>query len=174
MPNPNDPSLPISEDELEHNPRWSGFARVPAWYRIALVLGPAVGDYVAESVQLRPEPFVLKRITWATTGDVVPNLSPTPPGGSIQGRCVTVDWQDEFTKFFGDKPMLVSSVFADSQGFLDLPRGLIFSGKQSLSMKLSRLVNPWASSQDEVDTTWHFVFAGFGLLRGEYQSGSAG
>lgn len=174
MPNLKDNDLPTSEDELEANPKWAGFARVPAWYRIAILLGPKAGDYQADTVQLRPEPFVLKRITWATTGDAVANLSATPPGGSIQGRSVTVDWEDEFTKFFGNKPMLVSSVFADSQGFLDMPRGLIFSGKQTLSLKLTRLFSPWSSTQDEVDTTWHFVFAGFGLLRGEYQSGSAG
>lgn len=165
--------FPISEDELEQNPKWAGFARVPAWYRVALLLGPAEGDQRAESVNLRPEPFVLKRITWATTGDALPDLNGAGLGGSVQGRSVQVQWEDEFTKFFGNQPMLVSSVFADSNGFLDMPRGMIFSGKQTLSVNLSRLFWP-GDEQTAVDTIWHFVFSGYGLLRGEYQSGSAG
>ncbi|HKU36944.1 MAG TPA: hypothetical protein VJR89_02320 [Polyangiales bacterium] len=173
MPDPNQ-SLPRSEDELELNPQWSGFARVPAWYRVEVELGGEDGAQNANSVQLRPEPFVLKRITWATTGDALADLnSGVALGGSIQGRSVMVQWEDEFTKFFGNRPMLVSSVFGDSNGFLDLPRGMIFSGKQTLSVNLSRLFWPGADETQET-TLWHFVFSGFGLLRGEYQSGSAG
>jgi hypothetical protein len=168
------PGLPMSEDELERNEAfWSRYARIPAWYKIAMLLGGDEGDTIAGSVNLRPEPFVLKRITWACTGDAVADLVGSPGIGSVQGRSVTVDWSDEFTKFFGSEPMLVSSVFADSQGFLDLPRGIIFSGRQTLSMRLTRLFWP-GEDESDVETQWHFVFGGYGLIRGEYQSGSAG
>lgn len=151
---------------------WAGYARVPAWYPVSLILAPTANAQSGGNVQLRPEPFVLKRITWATTGDVTPFVSNSGPPVSIQGRSVLVDWQDEFTQFFGQRQTLVSAVFGDSNGFLDLPQGLIFSGKQTLSVRLTRLF--WPSEETPADTRWDFVFAGYSLLRSEYQSGSAG
>lgn len=157
----------------EDDPQWSGYARVPAWYPVSILLGGAANNIAGGSVPLRPEPFVLRRITYATTGDVYPAIaSSVPPAASTQGRAVLMQWEDEFTKFFGSREMLVSAAFGDSNGFLDLPRGIIFSGKQTLSVRLSRLF--WPASTQAIETRWDFVFAGFSLIRGEYQSGSAG
>lgn len=150
---------------------------VPMFYVASGNLGPNTGDVGAPnpSVNLRPEPFIIERITWSTTGDAPPAiLDPTPTGGSSQARSVLVTWSDEFTKFVGnDTPTLVSALFGDSQGFLDLPRGLLIQGKQTLSVNLRRLF--WPSDQAPIETRWDFVFHGVGLLpRNVNASGSAG
>lgn len=151
---------------------WAGYAKVPAWYPVTLLLAGTANAQQGGNVQLRPEPFVLKRITWATTGDVFPFQSSNDISQSAQGRSVIMDWQDEFTQFFGSRQGLVSAFFGDSNGFLDLPRGLVFSGKQTLSVRLTRLF--WPSEETAAETRWDFVFSGHSLLRSEYQSGSAG
>lgn len=164
-----DPRAYYEEDEL-----WPGYAKVPAWYPISIDLPGTDNVRTGGSVNLRPEPFVLRRITWATTGDVAPavNADQSSAGQSIQGRSVLMRWQDEFTQFFGQREALVSAIFGDSQGFLDLPRGIVFDGKQTLSVELTRLF--WPSDTDPITTRWDFVFQGLSLLRAEYQSGSAG
>jgi len=153
----------------EHDPR---FEQIPAVYTTTITLGGTLGATQTGSVQLRPELFVLKRITWAAQGDVPP-YADVFPGFSIQGRAVTVKWSDEFTKFMGNSPALLSAVFGDSQGFLDLPRGALFQGSQSLSIELTRLF--WPANTAPVASRFDFVFQGVGLLpKGVAQSGSAG
>jgi hypothetical protein len=134
---------------------------VPAWYTATVILGGAANASNAASAPLRPERFVLRRITWASVGD-------TPLGGgfgfgSIQGRAVEISWGDEFTNFLGNQPALLSALFGDSDGFLDLPgRGLLFQGRQSLNAKLRRIV--WPSTGEPVAFRFDIVFHGFGLL----------
>lgn len=163
------PVLPSTVDELRRL-----FTFVPAWYTITLDLNGNTGDFAAEGVNLRPEPFLMTRITWATNGDVpIFNGGLTLPGYSSQGRVVQVEWSDEFTKFLGDKPALLSALFGDSNGFMDVQGLALFQGKQTLSAKLTRL--GWPYTSDPAITRWDIVFAGFGLLpKGVHQSGSAG
>jgi hypothetical protein len=161
---------------LENDPRFDRFTKVPSWYVCSVLLDYPNGSIGADSVQLRPEPFILKRITWATNGDVTPNMdtgSVNTSGGSAQGRSVTVEWKDEFTNFMGSRACLISALFGDSQGYLDLQRGLLFQGKQSLGVQLVRLSYP---ATDNVDVNrFDFVFHGISLLPlGVNQSGSAG
>jgi hypothetical protein len=86
---------------------------------------------------------------------------------------VLVQWQDEFTNFMGSVPCLISALFGDSQGYLDLQRGLLFQGKQSLGVQLTRLFYP-ASEAIDINR-FDFVFHGISLLPlGVNQSGSAG
>lgn len=148
------------------------FTRIPAFYVVSITLGGAAGNSQSGAVQLRPEPFVLQRITWCTSGDAYPFVT-AEPGYSLQGRSVTMTWEDEFTKLFGNNPALISSALGDSNGFLDLPRGALFQGKQSLKVSLTRLF--WPSAEVAADTRFDFVFQGLSLLpRGVSQSGSAG
>lgn len=160
--------LPISSD-AEHDP---SYEKIPAWYTVSINLGGVAGNTGNGAVQLRPEPFILKRITWATTGDCHPYVNQFP-GFSLQGRSVQMEWSDEYTKFFGDQPSLISAVFGDSQGFLDVPRGALFQGSQNLTVKLTRLI--WPSSLTAAETRFDFTFTGLGLLPKDVaQSGSAG
>lgn len=156
---------------------YPGFVEVPAFYTVTVVLG---GDTTkpsanaGNSVNLRPEPFVCRRIVWATNGDTPHFITTASIVGSAQGRSVRVSWEDEFTKFLGNKPCLVSALFGDSQGFLDFPRrGVLFQGKQTLSVNLSRIM--WPDSTTPADTEWDFNFQGVQLLPMNInQSGSAG
>ena len=175
MPNGPRPAGPPMHHggNVEDDPIFSKYEKIPAFYTISINLGGASGNTESGSVQLRPEPFVLKRITWATNGDCYPALAAAEAGYSVQGRAVTIQWEDEFTKFMGNNPALISSIFGDSNGFLDIPRGALFQGKQSLSAKLTRLV--WPSDAEAIVTRFDFVFQGLGLLpKGVAQSGSAG
>lgn len=170
------PAMPQSmqqrRPQLEPAPvRWTdypGFTEVPAYYTVSITLGGAAGDTQPGSVPLRPENFVCKRITWATTGD-----AEFEGGYSIQGRCVTVQWFDEFTRFFGAQPALISAVFGDSNGFLDLSRGIMLQGKQTLTIQLVRVL--WPTGPTPANTRFDFTFQGSSLLpEGVHQSGSAG
>ncbi len=163
------PVLPSTVEELRRL-----FTFVPAWYTITIDLGGGTGDFAADSETLRPEPYLLTRITWATNGDTpVFNGGLALPGYSSQGRSVQAEWSDEFTKFLGDKPALLSALFGDSNGFMDIQGLALFQGKQTLSAKLTRL--GWPFTSDPAITRWDIVFAGFGLLpKGVNQSGSAG
>lgn len=157
--------------DIENDPR---FTKIPAWYVCTVSLAGTVGATGPGNVQLRPELFVLKRISWATTGDVYPYADVGASAGfSVQGRAVTIAWSDEFTKFMGNSPGLVSSVFGDSNGFLDLPRAALFQGSQTLGLTLTRLF--WPSQLVAAVTRWDFTFTGFGLLpKNVNQSGTAG
>lgn len=161
-----------SKHGLEHDPAFANFNKLPAWYVVTILLPGVPGVPVAQSVALRPEPFILKRITWATTGDTPLFVDNTGPG-SVQGRSVTVLFDDEFTKFLGKNPCLISSLFGDSQGYLDLELGLLFQGKQALSVTLQRLF--WPDTTTALETRWDICFQGIMLLpKGVNQSGAAG
>jgi hypothetical protein len=175
-------------DPIVLDPALANFTKVPAFYPVVGTLGPDDGDEVTLTTQLRPEPFVLKRITWATNGDQV--LDPDDPqeadelttitNWTQQGRAVECRFGDSFTNFLGRNFALVSALFGDSQGFMDIPGTLLFQGSQNLEVELRRLLWPYQIGPDIVEpnlqnTRWDFVFAGVSLLPpGVNQSGSAG
>lgn len=136
------------------------YTQVPATYRVEVTLPNEAGQRRADAVTLRPELFLLKRITWATVdGDPL-----------AAGRTITVLWSDEFTSFLGRDPILMPALFGDSQGFLDLTREVLFAGKQTLSATLTRVVN---FNGGEGDAIAQIVFHGVGLLPpGMHESGS--
>jgi hypothetical protein len=153
------------------------FNTIAAFYTVSIELAGSNGSTQAGSVPIRPEPFVLKRITWATSGDAPSIIGAVSGVGSAQGRAVEAQWEDEFTKFLGSRSCLLSALFADSQGFIDLPRPLLFQGKQSLSVQLRRLFWPAedATTFPPAITRFDFSFQGLSLLPpGVNQSGSAG
>jgi hypothetical protein len=153
------------------------FNVIAAFYTVSVQLAGDEGSTQAGSVPIRPEPFLLKRITWATDGDTPWNIGAGISAGSAQGRSVEVSWEDEFTKFLGSRSCLLSALFADSQGFIDLPRPLLFQGKQSLSVTLRRLFWPAEDHTLFPPATcrFDFSFQGLSLLPpGINQSGTAG
>lgn len=160
------------ENESEY---YKGFIEIPAFYTVSIDLGGDDDATAGNATPLRPEPFVLRRITWATNGDAPVFVPNGGGGGSPQGRCVEVQWSDNFTKFLGNQPCLVSALFGDSQGFLDLPKkGILFQGRQVLQVDLHRLIWPDADSEPAT-TRWDFNFQGVALLpKGTNASGSAG
>lgn len=160
------------DDESKDFP---GYIEVPAFYTVSILLDGADDAEMSGSTPIRPEPFVCRRITWATSGDAPVFITGPSPAGSPQGRTVEVTWSDEFTKFLGNQPCLVSALFGDSQGFLDFPRkGILFQGRQVLSVNLHRLIWPDADSTPAA-TRWDFNFQGVMLLpKNVNQSGSAG
>jgi hypothetical protein len=163
---------PTDSAGIENEARWMNFEKIPAVFVITVDLGGVAGNTGVGSVQLRPEPFILKRITWAAQGDTYP-YTQAEPGYSLQGRSVTIAWADEFTKFLGNAATLISSLFGDSNGFLDIPRGALFQGKQALTINLTRL--HWPSAEAPATTRFDFNFQGLALLpKGVAQSGSAG
>lgn len=148
------------------------FNVIPSFYTVSIELAGSPGATQAGSVPIRPEPFLLKRINWACSGDAFADVVGLAGGGSAQGRSVEVSWEDEFTKFLGSRSCLLSALFADSQGFVDLPRPLLFQGKQSLSVTLRRLF--WPGDTPDI-SRFDFSFQGLSLLPpGINQSGSAG
>jgi hypothetical protein len=157
---------------------FKNYNQVPDWYTIKIILPGTAGAKQGGAVGLRPSPFVCTRVTWATNADIFRIAGPYFFHHSPQGRCVEVRFGDAFTRFFSERSALVSAVFGDSDGFLDLPSGLLFQGSQPLEVELTRLF--WASIFDTdevppVDTRWDFVFHGISLLpAGVNQSGSAG
>lgn len=153
------------------------FNTIPAFYTVSIELAGTVGATQSGSVPIRPEPFLCKRITWATAGDAPSVIGASSSAGSAQGRSVECSWEDEFTKFLGARSCLLSALFADSQGFIDFPRPVLFQGKQSLSVTLRRLFWPAADSDANPPATsrFDFSFQGLALLPpGVNQSGSAG
>ena len=117
-------------NESEHYP---GYLEIPAFYTVTILLPGANDATLGSAVNLRPEPFVARRITWATQGDAPAFISIPTSAGSPQGRCVEVTWEDEFTKFLGNQPCLVSALFGDSQGFLDFPKKLTINPPEESS-----------------------------------------
>lgn len=145
------------------------FVTVPAWYTITMQLGGVAGNQQASSVTLRPERFFLYRVTCATDGDVYPFAEEV--GYSQQLRCVEVTWGDEFTRFFGEQPVMAACLFGDSNGFLDLVQPILFQGRQTLNAKLRRF--RWPSAEPAENTRWDISFQGLGVLpAGNEVSGS--
>ena len=151
----------------------AGFVEVPAIYTTSIIIG---GDpnspsaQAAGSVALRPERFALRRITWATSGDAAAAIGTAAISGtSQQGRVIEASWGDEFTQFLGNQPALLSALFGDSNGYLDLPGyGILFQGRQTLNVKLRRIMWPAPVTNPvtfpPIDTRVDICFQGVGLL----------
>ncbi len=137
------------------------FVTVPAWYTVSVMLGGVAGNQIGGATTLRPERFFLYRVTLSTDGDCYPFITDAP-GYSQQMRCVEVTWADEFTRFFGQQPCMASSLFGDSNGFLDLVQPILFQGRQTLSINLRRF--RWPSAEDADLTRWDMSFQGLGIL----------
>ena len=170
-------------DSFLDHPDLRDYTPVPAYYVVQVELGPEPGDNAPGQTQLRPEPFVLQRITWSTNGDLAlpPGVGLFPFWGvSQQGRSVEITWGDTFTKFLGTNSSLISALFGDSNGFLDLPGVALFQGSQNLQVVLNRLFWPFQLGegnflQNPRNVRFDFVFEGVGLLpKGVNQSGSVG
>jgi len=167
-------------------PEYKMFNKVPIEFAINTILGGAAASTVEGNVPLEPQPFLLKRITYATSGDVLTDAQFaaiegaffTFPTYSLQARSVEIKWGDEFTRFMGKQAALVAAMFADSWGYLDLPAPIYFQGSQLLDIELRRLFWPLAIPQlgfevPEIDTHWDFMFQGVSLFPpGVNQSGS--
>jgi hypothetical protein len=171
------PTAPAQQPWLrEPGPRPSdkhpGWLEVPAFYTVSIVLGGEDNAQNGSAVGLRPERFELRRITFATQGDVWPFVS-FPALSSIQGRCVEVTWGDEFTQFLGQQPCLLSALLGDSNGFLDLPEGILFQGRQTLNAKLRRLQWPDPATEP-APMRFDINFQGVGLLPGNSGGFSGG
>lgn len=137
---------------------FSAYTQIPAIYTINITLPQEADSRQRGSVNLRPELFLLKRITWASN-----NEDPI-----AAGRSVSVLWSDEFTSFMGRNPAILPALLGDSQGFLDLTREVLFAGKQTLSAELTRIV-----AFGEEPARFDLVFHGTGLLPpGMHESGS--
>jgi hypothetical protein len=179
MPNPNDYYPPGSKARFVTPKELAIFTRLNTTYTVSLTLGPKIGDTAKDAKQIRPEPFVVRMITWATTGDTTLQSGGLSQigGPSPQGRSVRVGYGDSFTTFLGQRLGLVSSVFGDSNGFLSLRRWIVFGGSQNLQIELQRLFFPGSPIDPEGfipgDTRWDFTWHGVSLLpKGAKQSGS--
>ncbi len=173
------------DDPLLEHPEYRDFTKLLAYYVVSMELGGQDGAQVTGTEQLRPEPFVLRRITWATTADLgnptdfeIYDATFFPFNQSQHGRSVEVTWGDQFTSFLGRQSALVSAIFADSEGYLDIPGTALFQGSQDLQVTLKRLQWPIPDGENPAPrftSRWDFVFAGFTLLPpGINQSGSVG
>lgn len=158
------------------------YNELPAFYTVTIPLGGGIGDPATRNTQLRPEPFLCKRISWATTADTLRfyGLEAITQWGSIHGSVVECRFGDSFTTFLGTNAGLVRAVFGDSNGFLELPKGILLQGSQPIEVSLTRLAWPGFSSEDgdgapPAETRWDFVFHGVSLLpQGVEASGAAG
>lgn len=162
---------PRWEPGLESNVAFDKFVKLPAFYTITINLGGDPGSNLGGSVPIRPEPLVIRRITFACTGDT-PVFTSGLFSGSVQGRSVEITWGDEFVSFLGDIPCLMSALFGDSQGYLDIPRGILIQGRQTLKCKLNRILWPDLEIEPAV-TRFDICFQGIALLPpGQQESGT--
>lgn len=169
-------------DPFFEDAAWEQYSKVPTSYTVTVTVTPELGRPVRNNTQIRPEPFVLRRITWADTGDVQQNAQPLADffqfgSASQHARCVEMRWGDSFTDFI-DEPALIPAMFGDSDGFLDISGTLLFQGSQMLAVECTRLDWPFETTTFEPPTynvDFDFKFEGIMLLpRGVAQSGSAG
>jgi hypothetical protein len=162
---PNVPTNEAPHDQAAYNEDDdpSKHTIIPAFYTASIILGGQADARNGGSVALRPERFELRRITWATTGDVSQSFPLLL--ASMQGRCTEVSWGDEFVNFLGSTPTLIAGLFGDSEGFLDLPRPILFQGRQTLNVQLHRLFWPFDPNvAPPIDTRFDFTFQGVGIL----------
>ena len=163
--------------EITGRPRYIGshelalYNQLCNFYTVSVELGSQPGAVNKAARQIRPEPFVVRRISWATTGDAMrfcPIILTGQNSPSVQGRTVRASFGDSFTNFMGQQPGMVSAVFGDSHGFMDMPKGIVFSGSQNLEVTLNRIVYPAPTDDEDFippeTTRWDFVFAGVSLL----------
>ena len=137
---------------LDQERRFEDYTKVPAIYILRVELGPNAGNNAADSVTLRPEQFLLRRITWRVTqpmfaffdGAVTHRLPIAPPltpaYDSASG--IALRWGDEFTKFLGgtgpEPSGLLGALCGEVNGFLDMTREVLMAGKQTISAFLER------------------------------------
>ena len=159
------------------------YNELPAFYVVTIPLGGGIGDPATRNTQLRPEPFLCRRISWATTADTLRfwGLNAMTQNASIHGGVVECRFGDSFTTFLGQNAGLVRAVFGDSNGFLELGKGILLQGSQPVEVNLTRLAWPGFTDEDETEgappaeTRWDFVFHGVSLLpQGVEASGAAG
>ena len=184
---------PYSIGEYEKD--FAGWTRVLRQYCVKVYLGSKVGDTNSGSETLGPERFVLKRIQWACDGEIQNpwqtnedgSQSPNVQGWfplvhkSIQGRCVEMAWQDEFTQFMAGKRALIVALLGDSDGFPDLPKPILLQAKQTMTINLWRIrwpfpIGPIGQTQwpDPFTVRFDFTFHGVMLLPpGTHESGAA-
>lgn len=177
--------VPADERPWYDYPEYESYNKIPQKYVVNITLsGDPDAQPVERTTDLQPPPFLLRRITYATTGDLLTlaqvddgaDIAPFPPY-SQQARSVEMEWGDEFTRFMGKTPGLVAAILGDSNGFLDLPVPALFQGSQVLFVRLNRLFWPLEIEEQvnipEVDTLWDFYFDGVLLLpKDTNQSGS--
>lgn len=177
---------PVAADAsmLRDDAAFNDYQKIPAFFTISIVLGGEAGAVKGGNVQLRPEAFICERITWACSESPLQYVIPFATdetnytsgaaiGGSPQGRAVRISWGDEFTKFLGDHPCMLAALFGDGDGFLNLSRGILFQGKQTLTATLSRISDPTFNQAPQLE--FDINFQGVGLLpKNVAQSGSAG
>jgi hypothetical protein len=165
-----DPAQNLSQSARDRYNPTGQYIEVPAFYNIVVEnLGNVSGDTKGGSVQIRPEDFIVERITWAAMQDVLFDEL----GFSFCGRTCEIAWGDEFTRFLNRDPALITAAFGDSNGFLDFPNGIRFQGKQTLSLNLRRVFGDVIL--DAIPGRFDFVFHGFGLLprgSGGYSGGA--
>ncbi len=156
------------------------YNQIAAMYVVTIPLGGDIGTPATRNTQLRPEPFLCKRVTWATTADTLRFYGlPMAMNASVHGGVVECRFGDSFTTFLGQNAGLVRAVFGDSNGFLELGKGILLQGSQPVEVSLTRLAWPGTGDEDNgappAETRWDFVFHGVGLLpQGVYASGAAG
>lgn len=177
----------------EYAERFRGWVKVLSQDPLNLILGPKVNDTISGSVTLRPERIILKRISWACDGEqqnpyngipAAPNVNGWDPVvmNSIQGRCVEMEWFDEFTKFMSDRKALVVALLGEpGLNGVGLPKPILLQGKQTISIRLNRIRWPFPIGPiddknwpDPFPVRFDFVFHSIMLLPpGTHESGSA-
>lgn len=185
----------LDVDLGEYAERFKGYTKVLRQYVIHVIQAPQVGSPGAGSKTLGPEKFVLKNISWSCDGEQQnpwqtnqdgsqsPNVNGWRPyiDKSIQGRCIEMEWADEFTKFMAGDRALICAMFGDSDGFLYLPKPFLLEGKQTLTVNTTRIRWPFPIGPID-DETWpdafnvriDFVLHGIMLLPpGHHESGGA-
>lgn len=136
--------------------QFADYTKVPAVYVLRFELGPDAFAQDSDSLNLRPEQFLLRRITWRVTPVIINAHSAGEPdfqfvaGPPIvpaydPASCIEVHWEDEFSKFIGGSGPapsgMLGAIFGEVNGFLDQTREILFAGKQTLSATVSRLVD---------------------------------
>jgi len=146
---------PGGDYAIDGERRFEDYTKVPAFYILRVELGPEAHDNAADSITLRPEQFLLRRITWRVTppfaaftkGGVTSRLPLAPPLAPAydSGSGIALRWGDEFTKFLGgpgpEPSGLLGALCGEVNGFLDMPREVLLAGKQTISAFLERGVD---------------------------------
>lgn len=147
---------------LASEQRFDEYTKVPAIYVMRASLGSEDNAVESMSVNLRPEQFLLRRLTWRVTPLIVtvdfegtevtyPLLPPIAPLYD-PAECLSLKWGDEFTKFIGGSGPAPAGLFGalmgEVNGFLDMTREILFSGKQTISAEVQRVVSvaPWTQA----------------------------
>jgi len=163
---------------LRDDPDFDNFQKVPAFYTVTIVLGGAAGAEKAGAAPIRPEAFICERVTWACNESPLDYEGETSPGsaigGSPQGRAVRITWGDEFTNFMGKQPCMLSAIFGDGDGFLNLRRGILLQGRQTITAALTRITDPTKGKAPTLEFDINFQGIGLFPKDGGGASGAAG